>query len=70
MRENEIVARGFADMVSVSFPIASFAAVTAFYSITHVRRAEHAAMFKRIAKWLKPGGIFLASLGCRFLRRF
>jgi len=54
-----------ADMVSVSFPIASFAAITAFYSITHVRRAEHAAMFKRIAKWLKPGGIFLASLGYR-----
>ena len=33
-----------ADMVSVSFPIASFAAITAFYSITHVRRAEHAAI--------------------------
>jgi SAM-dependent methyltransferase len=53
-----------ADMVSVSFPAASFAAVTAFYSITHVRRAKHAALFRRIAKWLKPGGIFLASLGC------
>jgi 2-polyprenyl-3-methyl-5-hydroxy-6-metoxy-1,4-benzoquinol methylase len=54
-----------ADMVSVSFPIASFAAVTAFYSITHVPRAAHAALFKRIAEWLKPGGIWLASLGCR-----
>jgi hypothetical protein len=49
--------------VSVSFPTARFSAVTAFYSITHVRRAEHSAMFKRIAEWLKPGGFLLASLG-------
>lgn len=52
-----------ADMVSMSFPTGSFAAVTAFYSITHVRRAEHAAMFERIANWLKPGGVLVASLG-------
>lgn len=54
-----------ADMVTVSFPTASFDAVTAFYSIIHVPRVEHVAMFKRIAAWLKPGGIFLASLGYR-----
>jgi SAM-dependent methyltransferase len=52
-----------ADMVSVSFPTASFAPITAFYSITHVRRAKHLAVFKRIANWLKPGGILLANLG-------
>lgn len=52
-----------ADMVAVAFPAASFAAVLAFYSITHVRRAEHAALFTRIARWLKPGGVLIASLG-------
>jgi SAM-dependent methyltransferase len=51
------------DMASISFPAEGFAAVTAFYSITHVPRAEHAAMFKRIARWLKPGGVLVASLG-------
>jgi 2-polyprenyl-3-methyl-5-hydroxy-6-metoxy-1,4-benzoquinol methylase len=54
-----------ADMLLVSFPPASFAAVTAFYSITHLPRAEHPAMLKRIAEWLKPGGMLLASLGYR-----
>jgi cyclopropane fatty-acyl-phospholipid synthase-like methyltransferase len=52
-----------ADMLSVSFPTARFAAITAFYSITHVRRAEHAALFTRIANWLRPDGTLLASLG-------
>jgi SAM-dependent methyltransferase len=54
-----------ADMVSVALPGASFAAVTAFYAITHVPRSEHAALLKRIAGWLEPGGILLASLGHR-----
>jgi SAM-dependent methyltransferase len=53
-----------ADMASVGFPPASFDAVTAFYSVAHVPRAEHAALFRRIAGWLRPGGHFLASLGC------
>jgi SAM-dependent methyltransferase len=38
-------------------------AVTAFYSISHLPRATHAALFGRIASWLVPGGLFLASLG-------
>jgi 2-polyprenyl-3-methyl-5-hydroxy-6-metoxy-1,4-benzoquinol methylase len=54
-----------ADMMSVSFPGARFAAVTAFYAITHVPRAEHAALLRRIAGWLEPGGILLASFGHR-----
>ncbi len=53
-----------ADMTTVSFDAMSFDAVTAFYSITHVPRDEHRALFGRIRGWLKPGGVFLASLGC------
>jgi cyclopropane fatty-acyl-phospholipid synthase-like methyltransferase len=52
-----------ADMTAIDFPVASFDAACAFYSITHVPREEHAALFKRIALWLKPGGRFLASFG-------
>jgi SAM-dependent methyltransferase len=51
------------DMTRVEVGPSSFDAVAAFYSITHVPRDEHADLLLRIASWLKPGGIFLASLG-------
>jgi SAM-dependent methyltransferase len=51
------------DLARVSFPPASFAAITAFYSISHVPREEHAALFGRAFLWLEPGGLFLATLG-------
>jgi SAM-dependent methyltransferase len=53
------------DMTALSLPPASFAAVTAFYAITHVPREEHAALFTSIATWLAPGGLFVASLSSR-----
>jgi CTP:molybdopterin cytidylyltransferase MocA/SAM-dependent methyltransferase len=51
-----------ADMVSVLFPPATFDAVTAFYSIIHVPRNEHARLFANIHRWLRAGGFFLAAL--------
>lgn len=53
-----------ADMATADFPSGSFDAVTAFYSVAHVPRDEHAELFLRIAGWLRPGGHFLAALGC------
>jgi SAM-dependent methyltransferase len=53
-----------ADMAAVSFPDGSFDAVTAFYSVLHVPREEQGALYARIARWLRPGGWFLAALGC------
>ncbi|MCK2242952.1 MULTISPECIES: class I SAM-dependent methyltransferase [unclassified Crossiella] len=52
-----------ADMTDLDVPPASLDAVTAFYSILHVPRAEQPALFARIAGWLRPGGLFLAALG-------
>jgi 2-polyprenyl-3-methyl-5-hydroxy-6-metoxy-1,4-benzoquinol methylase len=52
-----------ADMIAVAFAPASFDAVAAFYSIAHVPRVEHARLLRRIATWLKPAGVLLASLG-------
>jgi SAM-dependent methyltransferase len=52
-----------ADMTAVDVPAASFDAVTAFYSLTHVPRAEQPALLRRVAGWLRPGGLFVASLG-------
>ena len=51
------------DMATLEFKEESFALVTAFYSIFHVPRAEHAQLFERIAGWLRPGGVFVATLG-------
>jgi SAM-dependent methyltransferase len=52
-----------ADMLHATFAEASFDAVTAFYSISHVPRERHGELFRRVATWLKPGGSFLAVLG-------
>jgi cyclopropane fatty-acyl-phospholipid synthase-like methyltransferase len=50
------------DFSDLDFPAETFDAITAFYSIMHVPRQEHSDLFERIAGWLKPGGLFLASL--------
>jgi SAM-dependent methyltransferase len=51
-----------ADMASLDFPADSFDAVVALYSIIHVPRYTQPALFKRIARWLRPGGYLLATL--------
>jgi cyclopropane fatty-acyl-phospholipid synthase-like methyltransferase len=52
-----------ADMTAVKFPRASFEAIGAFYSITHVPRDEHPMLLEHVAKWLTPGGRFVGSFG-------
>jgi cyclopropane fatty-acyl-phospholipid synthase-like methyltransferase len=49
------------DMTTIEMPAASFDGVAAFYSILHVPRERHAALFGRIAGWLRPGGWFVAA---------
>lgn len=52
-----------ADMTALEFPPASFDAVVAFYSLTHVPRDEQPELLRRIGGWLRHGGVFLASMG-------
>ncbi|HUQ79394.1 MAG TPA: methyltransferase domain-containing protein [Patescibacteria group bacterium] len=52
-----------ADLSTLDWPAGSFDAVVAFYVLTHVPRTEHAALLGRIRRWLRPGGVFLASFG-------
>lgn len=52
-----------ADMGSLEFAQGAFHAVVAFYSIIHVPVEEQPALFGRLAEWLRPGGLLLASLG-------
>ena len=50
------------DIMSATFPSSSFGAVVAFYSIFHLPRQEHPDLFRRIHRWLKPGGYLLCTL--------
>jgi SAM-dependent methyltransferase len=52
-----------ADISELSFADASFAGVAALYSLSHLPREEHRDLFRTIASWLEPGGLFLATLG-------
>ena len=51
------------DMTSLDLAPASFDAVVAFYSLTHVPRDEQPDLLCRIRTWLRPGGLFLGSMG-------
>ncbi len=54
-----------ADLSTIAFPAASLSGVTAFSAPSHVPREEHATLFARIRGWLRPAGLFLATLGAR-----
>ncbi|KAK2599505.1 hypothetical protein N8I77_011256 [Diaporthe amygdali] len=47
------------DMMSLDLPDAAFDVVLGFYCIQHLPRGEQAAMIRRVAAWLRPGGYML-----------
>ena len=51
-----------ADIMSATFPPSSFDAVIAFYAVFHIPREEHPDLFRRIHRWLKPGGYLPCTL--------
>jgi SAM-dependent methyltransferase len=51
-----------ADFTKLEFPVGAFDAVTALYSLVHVPREEQPGLLGGIRRWLKPGGLFLASM--------
>ncbi len=51
------------DVTTLDFAPASFDAAVASYSLFHIPRAEHAGLFRSIARWLRPDGILLANFG-------
>lgn len=54
-----------ADMASLDLPPSSFDAVVAFYALSHLPREEQGPLLERIVRWLRPGGLFFATMGVR-----
>lgn len=49
-------------IMDVDFPPGKFDAIVAFYSVEHVSRKQHAELFMRFLRWLKPGGRLMFTL--------
>ena len=54
-----------ADLCEVDFPRESFDGVTSLFAVSHTPRAGHEGLFRRIAGWLRAGGLFLANFRAR-----
>jgi predicted TPR repeat methyltransferase len=52
-----------ADFTELDLELESFDAVVAVYVLNHVPREELGPLALRVARWLRPGGHFLASFG-------
>jgi len=52
-----------ADMTAVKFADATFDAVVCLYALIHVPLVEQVPLLTNIARWLRPGGLFIATLG-------
>jgi SAM-dependent methyltransferase len=52
-----------ADMAALDFPPCSFDGVAAFYSLIHVPRDEQPGLLNRLAQWLRPGALLVATMG-------
>jgi cyclopropane fatty-acyl-phospholipid synthase-like methyltransferase len=50
------------DLMSVELPASSFDAAVCFYAVFHLPREEHEALFRRIERWLAPGGYLLCTV--------
>ncbi|HST15451.1 MAG TPA: methyltransferase domain-containing protein [Gaiellaceae bacterium] len=56
-----------ADLTTVDFPPDSLDAVCSFYVLNHVPRELLPQLFDHVLTWLRPGGLFLATLGANDL---
>ncbi|TDD54166.1 class I SAM-dependent methyltransferase [Kribbella antibiotica] len=51
------------DATKLEFPAESFDAVLTFYSLIHIPLDEQERLLQKIATWLRPGGVFVATVG-------
>jgi SAM-dependent methyltransferase len=53
------------DMSEADFPAESFRAIVSFFAIIHVPVDEQLPIFRKLSRWLRPGGYVLATVGSR-----
>src|SRR3989442_695107 len=53
------------DMTTVRFPDATFGAITCLFALIHLPLAEQPVVLRSVRRWLRPGGVFMATLGHR-----
>ncbi len=51
-----------ADVMSIAIEPGSLDAAIGFYALFHLPRHEHAELFARLARWLRPGGLLLLTV--------
>lgn len=54
-----------ADMTTLRFPDESFGAITCLFALIHLPLAEQPTLLRNVRRWLRPGGLFLATVGHR-----
>jgi ubiquinone/menaquinone biosynthesis C-methylase UbiE len=54
-----------ADMTTMRFPDESFGAITCLFALIHLPLAEQPTLLKNVRRWLRPGGLFMATVGHR-----
>lgn len=52
-----------ADISTVEFAPESFDAVVAFFALIHLPLDDQLPLLRRVASWLRPGGLFVATTG-------
>jgi len=52
-----------ADFRDLAFPAGRFTAAVSFYALIHLPVADLPPLLRRIATWLRPGGLFVGSIG-------
>jgi cyclopropane fatty-acyl-phospholipid synthase-like methyltransferase len=65
-RARELVPTGefiCTDMAGIDFEAARFDAIVSFFAVIHVPVAEHPALFQKMNRWLRPGGLLMFSVG-------
>ncbi|GAA3572907.1 class I SAM-dependent methyltransferase [Kribbella ginsengisoli] len=52
-----------ADAAQLEFPAAGFDAVVSFYALIHIPLDEQQGLLRKIGEWVRPGGLFVATVG-------
>jgi ubiquinone/menaquinone biosynthesis C-methylase UbiE len=52
-----------ADMTTMIFPSETFSAITCFFALIHLPLSEQPALLRTVRRWLRPGGLFFATVG-------